>query len=82
MMTTFPFELRIDPTVGGDIVRGQNINVDILAIGSRGLPLACPLCEYVGVFSCRLVTQSKKRVTREYQCPVCSCEITVTVQLK
>jgi len=77
-----PFEILIDPTVPTNIFLSDLADIDILDIGSRSLPLCCPLCRHVGPFSRRTTRQSKLSVRREFQCPACACIIALTISIK
>lgn len=82
MTTTSRFDLQIAAFVCKGRHPANVVCPDILDIGSRSLLLACPLCEHVGAFQCGAVTRSKTRITRCYQCPVCMCEISVTIRIR
>lgn len=81
MTTNNRSEVRVDAKVEADFGVADALDLDVFAIGSRSWSLACPLCHYVGPFSRTFTRQSKRRVSRSYECPTCKCTITVTIRV-
>lgn len=81
MTTKSRSEVHVDAVIAGNFPSPGIVDLDVFAIGSRGLPLACPLCKHIGPFSCGLMIRGVERITRSYTCPTCLCIVTVTIRV-